>query len=111
MLVLCLCACALRVPVRGQVAAVAEKWREAFHVTISFAAGSPARVTAIQAALRPYKHQFIHLWQKKTFWDHAMVSRVLRCFWEGTGMDGVTARLGSTKFEDYLTLQFRFFLI
>ncbi|KAM3574424.1 hypothetical protein VYU27_003623 [Nannochloropsis oceanica] len=46
-------------------------WRYKYHLTISFADGSPARISAINAALRPYRPSFVHMWELKTFWHHA----------------------------------------
>ena len=37
-------------------------WRQSFHVTLSFADGSPARTYAIQAGLRHYRPAFFHIW-------------------------------------------------
>ncbi len=47
------------------------EWRHKYHITISFADGSPARISAINAALRPYRPSFMHMWELKTFWHHA----------------------------------------
>lgn len=49
-------------------------WRDKFRLTVSFASGSPARIAAIQAALRPYRPTFMHMWQLKTFWQYERVS-------------------------------------
>lgn len=46
-------------------------WRHRYRITISFADGSPARISAINAALRPYRPSFMHTWELKTFWHHA----------------------------------------
>jgi hypothetical protein len=46
-------------------------WRHKYRLTISFADGSPARISAINAALRPYRPSFMHTWELKTFWHHA----------------------------------------
>jgi hypothetical protein len=50
-----------------------EKWPETFKLTLSFASGSPARLTAIQASLRNYRPEVLHVWQRKTFWEKSMV--------------------------------------
>jgi len=49
-------------------------WRESFHVTLSFADGSPARTHAIQASLRPYRPTYFHFWQLKSFWHESKIS-------------------------------------
>lgn len=43
-------------------------WRNKYHLTISFADGSPARIAAISASLRPYHPSYMHMWELKTFW-------------------------------------------
>jgi cytidine deaminase len=48
-------------------------WKRSFHVTISYADGSPARTHAIQAALRPYRPHYLHHWQLKSFWHDAKI--------------------------------------
>jgi cytidine deaminase len=48
-------------------------WRESFHTTLSFADGSPARIHAIQASLRPYRPTYFHVWQIKTFWHESKI--------------------------------------
>lgn len=56
---------------------VAEKWagswRRNFRITVSFADGASARISAIQHSLRPYRPTFMHMWQLKTFWHDAKV--------------------------------------
>lgn len=49
------------------------RWRDLFRVTISFADGSPARITAINASLRSYRPNYMHVWQLKTFWHEEKV--------------------------------------
>jgi cytidine deaminase len=49
------------------------EWGKSFHITLSFADGSPARNYAIQAALRSYKPTFFHFWQLKTFWHESKI--------------------------------------
>jgi hypothetical protein len=34
-------------------------WKERFHLTLSFADGSPARTYAIQSGLRPYRPTYV----------------------------------------------------
>jgi hypothetical protein len=43
--------------------AVGGDWPESFHITMSFAGGTPARISAIQAALRPYRPQTLVSWR------------------------------------------------
>ena len=42
-------------------------------LTLSFACGSPARTTAIQASLRHFKPAYFHFWQLKTFWHEQKI--------------------------------------
>jgi hypothetical protein len=53
---------------RGLVAAHAERWKKRLTVTISMAAGSPARLAALNAALRQYQPSYLHLPNVKGFW-------------------------------------------
>ena len=46
----------------------AEKWTDAMGITLSFADGSSARVSAINQSLRHYRPSYMHFWQLKTFW-------------------------------------------
>ncbi len=48
-------------------------WKQSFHVTLSFADGSPARTHAIQSSLRPYRPTYFHFWQLKTFWHESKI--------------------------------------
>ena len=48
-------------------------WKQTFHVTLSFADGSPARTHAIQSSLRPYRPTYFHFWQLKTFWHESKI--------------------------------------
>jgi len=48
-------------------------WRRTFTVALSVADGSHARHHAIQAALRPYRPNYFHFWQLKTFWHESKV--------------------------------------
>jgi cytidine deaminase len=43
-------------------------WRGAMEVTLALTEGSPARLAALSAALRPYRPFVAHMWQLKTFW-------------------------------------------
>jgi len=45
-----------------------EKWKDAMGVTLSFADGSSARVSAINQSLSHYRPSYMHFWQLKTFW-------------------------------------------
>ncbi len=46
----------------------ADKWKDAMGVTLSFADGSSARVSAINQSLSHYRPSYMHFWQLKTFW-------------------------------------------
>lgn len=48
-------------------------WKELLNVTLSFADGSSARISAINASLRHYRPSFMHYWQLKTFWHQAKI--------------------------------------
>ncbi len=43
-------------------------WKERLKMTIALTDGSPARLAALNAALRRYKPNYLHMWQLKTFW-------------------------------------------
>jgi len=61
-------------PIRDALACkLGSAWRDNFKLTVSFASGSPARITAIQSALRPYRPMFMHMWQLKTFWHESTI--------------------------------------
>ena len=45
-----------------------ERWKDAMGVTLSFADGSSARVSAINQSLSHYRPSYMHFWQLKTFW-------------------------------------------
>ncbi len=47
---------------------IGEKWKDFMGVTISFADGSSARVSAINQSLSHYRPSYMHFWQLKTFW-------------------------------------------
>ena len=50
-----------------------DRWRDLLRVTISFADGTTARISAIHHSLRPYQPVFMHVWQLKTFWHECKV--------------------------------------
>jgi cytidine deaminase len=50
-----------------------DAWRKSLHVIVSSADGSPARIHAIQASLRPYRPTYFHFWQLKTFWHESKI--------------------------------------
>eukprot|EP01084_Bolivina_argentea_P258187 435175_1 len=50
------------------------EWRNMMNLTVSFADGSPARISAINASLRPYRPTFMHIWELKTLWNEGRVS-------------------------------------
>lgn len=43
------------------------------HITMSFADGSPARISSINTALRHFRPSFIHIWELKTFWHEKAI--------------------------------------
>ncbi|KAG7400002.1 hypothetical protein PHYBOEH_007343 [Phytophthora boehmeriae] len=51
-----------------------EAWKSHFHVTIAYADGPPARLSALNASLRMYKPSYLHIWQLKTFWHERKLS-------------------------------------
>ncbi|KAL4168996.1 hypothetical protein KRP22_009925 [Phytophthora ramorum] len=51
-----------------------EAWKSHFHVTIAYADGPPARLSALNASLRIYKPSYLHIWQLKTFWHERKLS-------------------------------------
>ncbi|CAH0481146.1 unnamed protein product [Peronospora belbahrii] len=53
-----------------------EAWKAHFHVTIAYADGPPARLSALNASLRIYKPSYLHIWQLKTFWHERKLSIV-----------------------------------
>ena len=46
-----------------------EDWAKQLHVTISLADGAPARISALNASLRSYRPDYLHIWRMKTYWD------------------------------------------
>ncbi|EEY69141.1 uncharacterized protein PITG_05329 [Phytophthora infestans T30-4] len=51
-----------------------EAWKSHFHVTIAYADGPPARLSALNASLRMYRPSYLHIWQLKTFWHERKLS-------------------------------------
>jgi cytidine deaminase len=45
-----------------------DKWPKHMHVTLSLSAGASARIAAINASLRDFRPDSVHMWQLKTFW-------------------------------------------
>lgn len=58
------------------VAIKAAEWKEHMRVSLSFADGSSARISAINASLRYYRPSYMHFWQLKSFWREQLVSAV-----------------------------------
>jgi len=50
------------------------EWKEHMRVSLSFADGSSARISAINASMRYYRPSYMHFWQLKSFWREQMVS-------------------------------------
>lgn len=48
-------------------------WQDMMHITMSFADGSPARISSVNTALRPFRPSFIHIWELKTFWNEKII--------------------------------------
>jgi cytidine deaminase len=63
----------IKLPKDLSVKPFSSEWKRSFNVTLSFADGSPARVHAIQMALRPYKPNYLHFWQLKSFWHDTKI--------------------------------------
>jgi len=51
------------------VAAHGEEWPRYLNITLSLADGAPARIAALNASLRPYRPNYLHVWRLKTWWD------------------------------------------
>jgi len=51
-----------------------EDWAKHLRVTLSLSDGAPARISAINASMRSYRPDYLHIWRTKTFWDQRMVS-------------------------------------
>ncbi|CAK4732112.1 hypothetical protein LEN26_001427 [Aphanomyces euteiches] len=56
------------------VTKVGDQWKSHFHLTIAYADGPPARLSALNAALRVYQPSYLHVWQLKTFWHESKLS-------------------------------------
>ncbi|ETV94747.1 hypothetical protein H310_11709 [Aphanomyces invadans] len=56
------------------VAKVGDQWKSHFHLTIAYADGPPARLSALNAALRVYQPSYLHVWQLKTYWHERKLS-------------------------------------
>jgi hypothetical protein len=52
-------------------------WKDFMRVTLSFADGSSARISAINASLKYYRPAYMHFWQLKSFWREQLVRRTL----------------------------------
>lgn len=59
------------------VVAKGAEWKEHMRVSLSFADGSSARISAINASLRYYRPAYMHFWQLKSFWRELMVSALV----------------------------------
>ena len=46
-----------------------DEWSRFLNVTLSLSDGAPARIAALNASLRPYRPNYLHLWRLKTWWD------------------------------------------
>ena len=46
-----------------------EEWSQQLKVTVCLADGAPARISALNAACRSYRPDYLHVWRTKTFWD------------------------------------------
>jgi hypothetical protein len=51
------------------VATHGENWSERLKLTVCLADGAPARISALHAATRAYRPDYLHVWRTKTFWD------------------------------------------
>lgn len=56
------------------VSAFGDRWSKHIKVTISLADGAPARIAALNASLRSYQPDYLHIWRLKTFWDERVLS-------------------------------------
>lgn len=56
------------------VAAHGDEWTSKLKVTVCLADGAPARISALNAAMRSYRPDYLHLWRTKTFWDTRTLS-------------------------------------
>ena len=55
------------------VSAYGPRMQDMMHITMSFADGSPARISSINTALRHFRPSFIHIWELKTFWHEKTI--------------------------------------
>ena len=46
-----------------------EEWHKQLKVTVCLADGAAARISALNAACRSYRPDYLHVWRTKTFWD------------------------------------------
>lgn len=74
---------------RPVVRRYAENWQTHLSITIALTDGSPARLAALNASLRQYKPNYIHMWQLKTYWHE---SRLLRTDLQFENFETVEAR-------------------
>lgn len=51
-----------------------EDWKKRLRVTLSLSDGAPARISAINASMRSYRPDYLHIWRTKTFWDQRILS-------------------------------------
>ena len=56
------------------VSAHGDQWAHFLKVTVCLADGAPARISAVNAAMRSYRPDYLHVWRTKTFWDTRMLS-------------------------------------
>mmetsp|Transcript_4026 Transcript_4026/g.7061 ORF Transcript_4026/g.7061 Transcript_4026/m.7061 type:complete len:544 (-) Transcript_4026:13-1644(-) len=45
-----------------------DEWKSRLRCTMALTDGSPARLAALNASMRIYKPNYLHMWQLKTFW-------------------------------------------
>eukprot|EP00299_Pterocystis_sp_00344_P019004 c9465_g1_i1.p1 GENE.c9465_g1_i1~~c9465_g1_i1.p1 ORF type:complete len:547 (+),score=122.93 c9465_g1_i1:158-1642(+) len=53
---------------RRELADGTSGWAQRFKVTLVLSGGAPARVIAINSAMKQFHPDYIHVWQLKTFW-------------------------------------------
>ena len=56
------------------VQAHGDGWASHLRVTVCLADGAPARISALHAAMRSYRPDYLHVWRTKTFWDTELLS-------------------------------------
>lgn len=60
---------------RGElVASFGDEWGKNLRLTVSMCHGTPARLAAINAGLRPYRPNYLHMWELKSFWYDAKIT-------------------------------------